>query len=43
MSVNNQGSDGSLLILIYYNIRGKMQPIRNLIAYLGLPYIELHL
>lgn len=44
MSSNNTAStDSTPLILIYYNIRGKLQPIRNLIAYLQLPHIELHI
>jgi len=31
------------LILVYYKVRGKLQPIRNLVCYLGLPSIEVHL
>ena len=27
------------LIFVYLNLRGKMQPIRNLISYLGLPFV----
>jgi hypothetical protein len=30
-------------ILIYYNIRGKLQVIRNLLCYLELGFVELHL
>lgn len=32
----------SQVVLIYFNIRGKLQPIRNLLAYLEVPYTELH-
>ena len=28
------------LILIYFKLRGKMQSIRNLVSYLGLPFFE---
>jgi hypothetical protein len=38
-----EGGSTAPLILIYYNIRGKLQPIRNLIAYLQLSCVELHL
>jgi hypothetical protein len=38
---DNQG--GNLLVLVYYRVRGKLQPIRNLIFYLGLPFLEIHL
>jgi hypothetical protein len=31
------------LILVYFKLRGKMQPIRNLICYLGLPFFEVHI
>ena len=31
------------LIFVYLNLRGKMQPIRNLISYLGLPFVEVHI
>jgi hypothetical protein len=31
------------LILIYYNIRGKLQVIRNLLSHLQLNVVELHL
>lgn len=27
------------LILVYYKVRGKLQPIRNLVCYLGLPVV----
>jgi hypothetical protein len=29
-------------ILVYYKVRGKLQPIRNLLAYLGQPFVEVH-
>jgi hypothetical protein len=31
------------LIFVYYKVRGKMQPVRNLVCYLGLKAIEVHL
>ena len=31
------------LVLIYFSGRGKLQPVRNLISYLSLPYYEVHL
>ena len=31
------------IILFYYNFRGKLQPIRTLLTYLQLTYIELHI
>lgn len=31
------------IILVYFKLRGKLQPIRNIIAYLGLPFFEVHL
>ena len=31
------------LVLIYFKGRGKLQPVRNLISYLDLPYYEVHL
>jgi hypothetical protein len=31
------------LILLYYNVRGKTQVIRNLLSYVALPFLELHL
>lgn len=31
------------LVLVYYKVRGKLQPIRNLIYYLGVPFIEIYL
>ena len=31
------------LILVYLKLRGKLQPIRNLISYLGLPLAEIHI
>jgi len=31
------------LILVYLRLRGKMQPIRNLISYLGLPMVEVYI
>lgn len=34
-------SEGTI-ILVYYRVRGKLQPIRNLLAYLGQPYVEVH-
>ena len=30
------------LVFVYYKVRGKMQPIRNLVLYLSLPFIEVH-
>ncbi len=33
----------SQLILVYYNVRGKLQSIRYLLAVLDLPYLELHM
>ena len=31
------------LILVYFKLRGKLQPVRNIICYLGLPYFEVHI
>jgi hypothetical protein len=31
------------LIFVYFRLRGKMQPIRNLICHLGLPFFEVHI
>ena len=31
------------LVLVYYNFRGQMQPIRNLMCYLKLTFVEVHL
>lgn len=31
------------LVLVYFKVRGKMQPIRNLVLYLNVPFIEVHL
>lgn len=31
------------LVFVYYRVRGKMQPIRNLVLYLGLSFVEVHL
>ena len=28
---------------MYYKVRGKLQPIRNLLFYLELPFLEIHL
>jgi hypothetical protein len=28
------------LVLVYYKVRGKMQPIRNLLCYLAQPFVE---
>ena len=28
-----------LLILVYYRVRGKLQPVRNLLFYLGLAFV----
>lgn len=36
-------NDNSALILIYYKFRGQLQPIRNLLCYLDVPFVELHL
>lgn len=36
-------TDNKHLILIYYNIRGKMQVIRNLLCHLRISFQELHL
>lgn len=33
----------SPLVLVYFKIRGKLQPIRNLCCYLGLTFQEVHL
>lgn len=33
----------SRLILVYYNFRGQLQPIRNLVCYLQLQHVEVHL
>lgn len=43
--VGNGGSQPGVepLVLVYYKVRGKLQPIRNLIFYLGVPFIEIHL
>lgn len=43
--VGNTGSQPGVepLVLVYYKVRGKLQPIRNLIFYLGVPFIEIHL
>jgi len=31
------------LILVYYKVRGKLQPIRNMVCYLGLKFYEVYL
>ena len=31
------------MIFLYYSIRGQMQPIRNLLCFLELPYYDVHL
>jgi hypothetical protein len=31
-----------VIVLVYYRVRGKLQPIRNLLAYLGQPFVEVH-
>lgn len=31
------------LVLVYYRVRGKLQPIRNLLFYLQLAFVEVHL
>lgn len=36
-------SNNNPLILIYYNIRGKLQVVRNLLCFLNLPFTELHI
>lgn len=33
----------SPLVLVYFKVRGKLQPIRNLCSHLGLSYIEVHM
>jgi hypothetical protein len=30
------------IVLVYYRVRGKLQPIRNLLAYLGQSFVEVH-
>lgn len=30
------------LILIYFKFRGQLQPIRNLLCYLEVPFVEVH-
>jgi hypothetical protein len=29
-------------ILIYFKFRGQLQPIRNLLCYLEVPFVEVH-
>jgi hypothetical protein len=36
-------ANSNLLVLVYYRVRGKLQPIRNLLFYLALPFVEIHL
>ena len=31
------------LIFLYYSIRGQMQPLRNLLCFLEVPYYDVHL
>lgn len=38
----NTTAKRDLLILVYYRVRGKLQPVRNLLFYLGLAFIEVH-
>lgn len=38
-----QTNKSNLLVLVYFKVRGKMQPIRNLLMYLGVSYVEVHL
>jgi len=33
----------SPLIMVYYNFRGQLQPIRNMLCYLDVPFYEIHL
>ena len=34
--------NSNLLVLVYCNFRGKLQPIRNMLFYLDLPFVEIH-
>ena len=36
-------NDESVMALVYFNFRGMAQPVRSLLAYLELPYYNVHL
>lgn len=36
---NMSSVNSNLLVLVYYNFRGKLQPIRNMLFYLDLPFV----
>lgn len=35
--------ESAALILVYYKFRGQLQPIRNLLCYIEVPFYEVHL